>query len=221
MINKINIGNSIGKPLEDPRNTIYSYSNYGSEDWVCKYFNVNNKDIVENKYESIKLFKHNSIYDVLSILINIGGASITKSIWSKLGEDSGKILYYPFHDSELLNNAFSIKWEAKLNQPKNILRGVARNLDIPKFIIERRKSGFGIAPNKWAYKGGIFDPLIPLSTKCFEKDIITNIQSIEPKNAMTFWNILNYSIWKRLCIDNEPLDILYEELSRSISDRHS
>jgi hypothetical protein len=30
---------------------------------------------------------------------------------------------------------------------------------------------------------------------------------------MTFWNILNYSIWKRLIIDNESLSLLEEELS--------
>jgi hypothetical protein len=30
--------------------------------------------------------------------------------------------------------------------------------------------------------------------------------------------MLNYAIWKRLCVDNEPLDLLREELARSISD---
>lgn len=198
IINSINMENNNEKPLENPCNVVFSLGNYGSEDWVCKYFNISKKDIIENRY-----------------------VSITQSIWSKLGEDSGKIIYYPFNDSELLNNAFSIKWEAKLKQPKNILCGVARDLDIPKFIIERRKSGFGIAPSKWANKGSVLDPLVPLASKCFDKGIIMNIQSIEPKSAMTFWNILNYSIWKRLCIDNEPLDILYEELSRSISDCNS
>jgi hypothetical protein len=108
----------------------------------------------------------------------------------------------------------------QIKKPKNILRGVALNWNIPEFIIDRPKSGFGISPIKWARKGGVFDPLIPLVSKCFDKNIIINIQFIEPKSAMTFWNILNYSIWKRLCIDNEHLDILYEEFSRSISDHN-
>ena len=37
------------------------------------------------------------------------------------------------------------------------------------------------------------------------------MQSTEPKKSMTFWNMLNYSIWKRLCIKNEPIEILLEE----------
>lgn len=221
VINRMEVAKSNSKQLNDPSNLIYSLANYGSEDWVCDYFKVRRNDIIDNRYEAIKQFSTNSIYDIISMLgIISGGSSITQSIWSKIAEDKGKIIYYPFTNSELLNYAFSIKWETKLNKPKNILRGVARNLNIPNFIIERKKSGFGISPNKWANKGGVFDPLIPLASKCFDKDLILNIQSTEPKKAMTFWNILNYSIWKRLCIDNEPLDILHEELSKSISDNN-
>ena len=214
----INTGKGIDGQLDDPGNIIYSYTNYGSEDWVCKYFNVVGKDIIENKYESVKQFEHNSIYDIFTMSEIIGDISITKSIWSKLSEGGGKIMYYPFYNSELLQNALSIKWETKLKEPKHILRRIAKRLYVADFIIERPKSGFGIAPSKWANKGGIFDPLIPLASKCFDRNIINNFQSIEPKSAMTFWNILNYSIWKRLCIDNEPLDVLSEELSRSITD---
>ena len=219
-INIINRNVPIYKKLKDPSSVIYSLGNYGSEEWVCNYFNVRKKDIIKNRYESIKQFVHKSIYDVISMLDIIGDVSITQSIWSKLAEGNGKILYYPFNSSKLLNNAFSIEWETKLKQPKNILRGVARVLHIPEIIINRPKSGFGISPSKWANKGGIFDPLVPLVLKCFDKNIIMNMQSIEPKSAMTFWNILNYSIWKRLCIDNESLDVLREELSRCISDRN-
>lgn len=217
-INNINIKDNIYKELGNPSSIIYSMGNYGSEDWVCNYFNVRREDIIKNRYESIKQFEQNSIYDVISMLDIIGDVSITQSIWSKLAEGNGKILYYPFNSNELLNNTFSIEWEAKLKQPKNILRGVARVLHIPEFIIKRPKSGFGIAPNRWAVKGGVFDPLVPLASKCFDKSIILGMQSVEPKCAMTFWNILNYSIWKRICIDNEPLDVLREELSRCISD---
>ena len=38
------------------------------------------------------------------------------------------------------------------------------------------------------------------------------MQSPESKKAMVYWNILNYSIWKRLFINNEPLEVLLEEL---------
>jgi len=210
----------IDKQLDDPDNFIYSLTNYGSEDWVCEYFNVGRKDIIENRYESIRKFENYSIYDILTMLDIITDVSLTKSIWSKLSEAGGKIMYCAYYNSELLRNALSIKWETKLKESKYILRRIAKDLHIADFIIERPKSGFGIAPSKWANKGGIFDSLIPLASKCFDINIITHFQSVEPKNAMTFWNILNYSIWKRLCIDNEPLDVLNEELSRSISDHN-
>jgi hypothetical protein len=150
----------------------------------------------------------------------ITDVSLTQSVWSKLSESSGKIMYYTYYNSELLRNALSIKWETKIKESKYVLRCVAKNLQIDDFIINRPKSGFGIDPRKWANEGGIFDALIPLASKCFDINIIKQFQSVEPKNAMTFWNILNYSIWKRLCIYNEPLDDLIEELSRSISDHN-
>ena len=217
-ISVINAGKGINRRLDDPGNIIYSFTNFGSEDWVCEYFNVSREDIIENKYESIKPFEHNSIYDIFTMMDIISDISATQSIWSKLSEGSGKILYYTFYNTELLQNAFSIKWQTKLKESKHILRRIARQLNVADFIIERPKSGFGIAPSKWVNKGGVFEPLIPLASKCFDKNIITHFQSIKPKRAMMFWNILNYSIWKRLCIDNEPLGNLCEELSRSISD---
>jgi hypothetical protein len=33
---------------------------------------------------------------------------------------------------------------------------------------------------------------------------------------MIFWNMLNYGIWKRLFIENEPLERLVEELDSNI-----
>ncbi len=217
-INTINAGKGINKRLDDPGNAIYAVNNFGSENWVCEFFNVNRNDIIENRYQSIRKFENNSIYDIFTIMDIISDISATQSIWSKLSEGNGKIMYYPFSNGELLQNAFSIKWETKLKESKHILRCIAKDLNIADFIIKRPKSGFGIAPSKWAKKGGIFDPLIPLASKCFDKNLILHFQSVESKSAMTFWNILNYSIWKRLCIDNEPLDVLYEELSRGISD---
>ena len=108
---------------------------------------------------------------------------------------------------------FSIPWKLKLSRPQNKLRKeIARRGNIPEFIVTRPKRSFGISPNRWANKGGVFEPLIPLASKIFDENEIRKMQSSEPKKAMTSWNILNYSMWKRLCINNEPLEILLEEL---------
>ena len=37
------------------------------------------------------------------------------------------------------------------------------------------------------------------------------------KNATTFWSLLNYAIWKRLFIDDEPVESLLGEIGRAPS----
>jgi hypothetical protein len=44
------------------------------------------------------------------------------------------------------------------------------------------------------------------------------MQCAETESAMLFWAMLNYALWKRLCVDGEPLDTLREELAASIAD---
>lgn len=206
--------------LSDPNNPIWSWHDYGSKKWVCDYFNVTEEDIIEGQYNSINRFENRSIYDVWSLYALLGDEHATLSIWAKIGEANGRILYSPFYDLNVLDCVFSMPWKLKLRRPENILRKeIARRCRIPEFIINRRKSGFGINRKDWAGKGGVFEPLVPLASKVFEEKQIRDMQSTEPKKAMTFWNILNYSIWKRLCINNEPLNILLEELDESISKR--
>jgi hypothetical protein len=75
------------------------------------------------------------------------------------------------------------------------------------------KVSFGIKPKRYALKGGIFDSLIPLASNFLNEKEIRKMQSIDSKKAMTYWNILNYSIWKRLIINNQPIEVLLEEIS--------
>jgi len=212
------MSSNIGKDFEDPSNILFSMEMYGDGEWVSEYFDVNREEVVANRYEAIREFAGRSIYDAIAALDLTGSIAITQGLWSKLAEANKKVMYYPFTESEVMNTAFAIPWETKLRQPKGILRGVAGELKIPRFIRERRKLGFGIAPSKWATRGGVFEALVPLAAKVIDRSIIREFQAVDSKRAMTLWNILNYAIWKRLCIDGEPLDSLCEELTRSISD---
>jgi hypothetical protein len=83
------------------------------------------QDIIKGRYDTIKSFENRSVYDVISILDFLGDITLTTSVWSKLGESQGKIVYYPFNKVEILNYAYSIPWDLKLKYPK-ILRNVAR-----------------------------------------------------------------------------------------------
>ena len=199
--------------LSDPKNPIWSWMGYGSKNWVCNYFHVNEEDIIKERYNFINRFCNRSINDIWSLYSLFSDEDMTLSIWSKLGEGNNKIIYFPFYDLALLNYVFSIPWKIKLQQPKDILRKeIGRQSNIPEFILTRPKSSFGISSRFWAKKGGIFEPLVPLASKVFDEKEMRKMQSTDPKKAMTFWNILNYSVWKRLCINNEPLEVLLEEL---------
>ncbi len=50
----------------------------------------------------------------------------------------------------------------------------------------------------------------------FEEGEIRRLQVADERTAMTYWNILNYALWRRLCIDNEPLSVLEGELEESL-----
>jgi len=200
-------------PIQNVDNIVWSLGAYGDADWSSHYFNVEKKDIIQGRYKSIKAFEDRSIYDVISILSLFGEGSITQSIWSKLGESQGKILFYPYTNVDLLNYIFSIPWDLKLNKPKNILRNVAHRLNISDFIITRPKSSFGIESNIWSEKGGVFEPLVPLASKVFDENEIRRMQSPDANKAMILWNILNYSIWKRLIINYETPKLLLKELA--------
>jgi len=203
-------------PIHNADNILWSLGAYGSSDWSSNYFNVEKNNIVQGRYKNIKTFEDRSIYDIISILSLFGEGSVTQSIWSKLGESQDKILFYPYTNFDLLNYIFSVPWDVKLKKSKNILRNVAHQLNIPDFIITRPKSSFGIKPEIWSGKDGVFETLVPLASKVFEENEIRRMQSSDPDKAMIFWNILNYSIWKRLFIDNEPLAVLLEELKINI-----
>ena len=200
--------------LSDPRNPIWAWMSYGCKNWVCNHFNITEADIIKERYNLIKTFPNMSMHHVWSLYSLLGDEDITSLIWSKIGEESKKIIYFPLYDSSVLNHVFSLSWDLKLKKPGNCLRKqTARISLLPEFIINRPKSGLGIHQKRWAIKRGPFQRLIPLASKIINKEEILKMQSTDSKRAMTFWNILNYSIWKRRCIYNESLDVLLEELN--------
>jgi len=205
--------------FQNPKHIIWSSERYGSEEWVMKYFGATEEDIISGRYETIKQFENESIYDVLFILNVLGSSPVTQSIWSKIAESNGKAVYYPFDYEPLIDFVRELDWKIKLKKPKNILLLVAKKINLPAFIINRKKSGFGLNKPGWAEKGGAFEPLVSLASKAFDETEIRKMQSLEQKKAMTYWNILNYAIWKRLFINGEPLNKLLEELNNVMANK--
>jgi len=200
-------------PFSNPNNPLWLWHDFGDKKWVCKYFKTSEKEIIQTRYEFIKKFENFSIYDKWSLYSLLGDEDITLPIWTKLGEGNKKRLYAPFYDINVLDYVYSIPWKLKLKKQNILRKEIAHQAKIPDFIVTRPKSSFGVRPERWSKKGGVFEPLVPLASKVIDERYIRSMQTHESKKAMTFWNILNYSIWKRLCIDNEPLNVLLDELN--------
>lgn len=197
--------------LQNPRHPLWKFGAYGSEEWVMERFNVSSEDIIKARLHYIK-DKDLSLYDMISSLDLLDDISSTVLIWDKLAQANDKRIYYPFLNKKIIEYSFTIPWNIKLKSSKLIIKQIAKSLDIPSFIIKRKKSGFGVQPKAWAIDGGVLEPLIPLCLKIYDELDIKKMQSTDSKKAMIFWNMLNYAIWKRLFIYNEPVSVLLEEL---------
>lgn len=201
-------------PVNNPDSIVWDLGAYASKEWVAKHFNVTTGDIISRRYNFIIPFdfEKRSIYEVISILDLLALAGPTQSLWSKLAEKSGKVLYFPYMDSDILTYVCSVPWQARFRGMKYMIKNVGRHNSIPEFILNRPKSGFSIEQNarqKWL---DTIRSLVPLCREVFDETEILSLRLIDPKEALTFWHILNYSIWKRLCIQNESVEGLLEEL---------
>lgn len=184
---------------------IWSLGRYGDVSWVEKNYDTDSEEIVKHRYQKLEMYRDRSIYDKISLLAFHGGGSTGRALWSKMGDGFGKYILYPFTEKELVDYSFRIPWDVKLSENKYMLKKLAYSIDIPKFIIERPKSGFALDPGYWGKKGGVLEPLLKISLKTYKGIDIQSLRSDNTAKAMIVWNIINYSIWKRLMIDNEPL----------------
>lgn len=210
----------ISRPFSDPLHDLWTFGAFGSEDWVCRHFGVKLGDIVEGRYRSLEAFADRDVYDLVSILAFFGEIPARKTIWSKLAHAHGRTVFYPYNEETLVKYVFSLGWNIKLTEAKAVLQGVARRLQVPDLIIDRPKSGFGIRPRHVAEVGGILEPLVALAWKVFDDDVLSSMrQRSDQKIAHTFWNAINYAIWKRTCVDNESADSLIDEMTSEMPAR--
>jgi hypothetical protein len=205
------------RSYEDPDHTLWALGAYGDEKWVMDYFGAGKKQIVRNRFNIVKGVKDFPIYDIVAILDLMGNECLTQAIWSKLGEANKSLVYYPLTSLEVGKVISSIAWEDLLSTTMNVKRKLAENVGVAEFITQRPKSAFGIRAERWAKKGGGLEPLVSLASKIFDEKEIRKLQSKDYHKAMTFWNILNYAIWKRLHIQNESVETLLGELKENPS----
>lgn len=203
--------------VDNPNNFLWDFSKYGSDDWIVNYFKIEQNSIIKHRLKTIKKYNIQNYYDLISLVGLIGDTDSTVSLWSKIAESQGRIVFYPYLIKNMIELAFKIPWKVKLKQNKYVLKKFAQQLAIPDFVINRKKSGFGLNSLSWSKKGGIFDPLLPLLSKVIKLETIYELRKeINLENSMTFWNLINYGIWKRLFINNDSVQDLINELEKKI-----
>lgn len=207
----------ISREISDPKNDLWNFRAYGDKQWVSQYFHVDQLDIIKNRIGSLLDFSHTSVFDCWAIYSLLSDEGVTCSIWGKIEEHHHRFHYCPFYDNDLLNAVYSLPWRLKLSDRKHQIRyEIARKAGVPEAIVTRPKNSFGIDTAYWAKSGGAFQPLAELARSVFDIKEIEKLQGGDYHKGMTYWNVINYAIWKRIFIDNEPVNDLKAELKGSL-----
>lgn len=205
----------LGLPVSSPRCPVWTLGAYGDGEWIHAHYRVSENDIIGNRYESLQWAAQKSVNDIIALYALNFDVTLTTGVWSKLAEGQHKIVHYPFANKDLLDLAFSIPWDIKLRKPKEVLLKTGRRLGVPEVILGRPKRSFGIHSDRWAEKGGLLEPLIPVAAKVVDIDELRSLQGTASRPAMTLWSLINYAILKRLFILGEPVEVLLNEIQEN------
>lgn len=130
----------------------------------------------------------------------------------------------PFLDPDLVKYGYSLPFDQKLNNgtSKVVLREAVSDV-VPDWVLKRPKKGFGAPVVDW-----FSSQLEPLFRELLTTDAMRayfNVDALEVglretkflRNRLTFsmWFVLNFALWHRYWIENEPLDDLIAPLARA------
>lgn len=197
--------------VENPLNLLWTLNEYGDSSWVESHFGVSRSEIIAERVAFMQAFAGRSIYDLIAVHDYYGDIAFTTASWGKIAAAANCAIVFPLISQDVWETAFKLDWEAKLAQPKQVVRRLAADAGVPDFILDRRKSGFGIKRRDWFAQGGPLEPLVKVAGKVVDVQVMRELQS-RPETGMTFWSALSYGIWHRLHIDGESPEALIAEL---------
>jgi len=210
----LDLVNGLTCPADDLAHVAWLFDKGGSEQWVRDRFGAVAEPSIQGRFDLIQQLEGYGPMDLVALVGLYSNVTVSQGSWATLAEASGMGMYFPFLSEAVMDTAFSISWEKKLEPPKNILRQVARRLSVPEFIITRKKTGLGSSPDRWALEGGLLEPLLGLTDEMFEIEMIRRLQSKpNSRNSTVIWLIVAYSVWKRLFIDNESVEALLDKVA--------
>ncbi|MEK6928714.1 MAG: asparagine synthetase B family protein [Nanoarchaeota archaeon] len=133
-----------------------------------------------------------------------GDVDNTINSWTKCANSNSFSIIYPFFQKRFIREVGKMDWKFRLKEPKHILRKLGRKNNLSEELITRKKGTFGPISNNW---GEYLFCILPISYTYFNKKKLRSFIS-NKKNRYILWNIINYSIWRKIFIDGiSPNDI--------------
>jgi len=145
------------------------------------------------------------LVDAVACFDIAGGMVATQAEWSQVVAGQGRELVYPYLFHSL--RAYTIGTDAyeKFLEPKYLLRRVARKIGIPEWIIARKKASFGPTCTDWEAQ---LLPLFSICRRTFDEAVVRSA-SKNHNARYVLWNMLTYSIWRELFVEEQdPEDLL-------------
>ncbi len=203
-------------PVTDHRHAIYTFAMFSDRRWLRHHLKCTDELMVRDRVKTMAPYAGRDPRDCVSILAFLSETAETQALWGRLAEAQGMCFTYPFQDPAVSDLTYRIPWEAKLRGSKPVARAAAVALGVPKDIVYRPKASFDIDPHKWASRGGIFEPLIPLAAPMVGEATLRELQTPYVFKAHTLWTVINYALWKRMFLNNETAKSLHAKLDDSM-----
>jgi asparagine synthetase B (glutamine-hydrolysing) len=204
-----------GRNLQTDQHMLWTLEQYGTPDLVSELFGIDYSEIVSG-YRSL-MFHYSDYSPLTRITIQSFMTSVFAGniVWGKLAESQSLRIHYPYQSQSIIAFGMGIPWELRLQEPKHLIRVMLRRYGVPEEFIRRPKMSFGFSYQHWAPEGALLQPIVDMAGEMFDKSMLRSLQSEEPGRAMILWNVLNYYLWRKLCIERiSPEIITAEVLSR-------
>ncbi|MDO8508589.1 MAG: asparagine synthase-related protein [Nanoarchaeota archaeon] len=176
------------------------------------------KDYLINKEENKRKFleKLNGYKKIdRDFIIDLeGDVDNTINSWTKCVNNNSFSIIYPFFQKKFIQEVSKVNWKSRLTEPKFILRWLARKNNLSENLIIRKKGSFGPISDKW---GELLHSILPISYDYFDKCKLYKF-AIDKENRYILWNVINYSIWKKIFIEKQPHNKIKIQLSKLMED---
>ena len=130
------------------------------------------------------------------------GCTQTCEEFYQLASNNGLNLIFPFLDSRIVRTVFSMRAQYRFPflRTKKVIKD-ALSMHLPRGLVQRKKTGWGLPLFEWLSPGGILSPLVE---EVSEYPFLRNRMSAAKKTSgMFLWKLLTFDLWHKTFIERE------------------